>query len=571
MWYNGHGGKREDGTGYWGLNGGWITGKGLARAIDEVAPGTAYLVNDSCYAEAVDAKVKPTNSTVVSVSACADNTVSWASSSSGGVVSSHLKKNLRDCNSLQKSFDKAEKEIGENYAGKAEAKHRQKPVLHNEGKVDLSGKPWNDPTGFGDRVAKVAKTVSTWLFGGSATTAVLGSYDPNDKTGPAGAGGSSLHPGRALLPYTVYFENKATAQVPAQEVLIVDSLDPNLDWSTFELGGMAFNDTSVTIPRGLQQYTGETYVGTDPNPVRIEVSFDPATGATEWYLRSVDPLTQWLPDDPYAGFLPPNDATHRGEGWGELHRGAQGGAAVGNGAAKPSHDLLRSQLRVEPADPNPHRLSRHRRGRANERRGGAAPGLARRVHGALEGRGRPRRFGDFGLRHLRGGEPRAVRSLAVRRRRRHGPVHRQSRGHIPVLQRRSRSCREYGEPPRQTRRMDLHPGRHPAGNLSRSGDANPRDPRDGDRAALPHRDHAVAPARRLDNSPGVRRGGGGGHLPARSSGSRARPIRPRPPRRVIARRAPRLRIRGFQPKRRAAKHRRDFAPQPARRAARPPR
>jgi len=32
-------------------------------------------------------------------------------------------------------------------------------------------------------------------------------------------------------------------------------------------------------------------------------------------MRSVDPLTGDLPQDPFAGFLPPNDSGHQGEGF----------------------------------------------------------------------------------------------------------------------------------------------------------------------------------------------------------------------------------------------------------------
>ena len=37
-------------------------------------------------------------------------------------------------------------------------------------------------------------------------------------------------------------------------------------------------------------------------------------GVVTWTLQTLDPLTSQPPDDPLAGFLPPNDATHRGEG-----------------------------------------------------------------------------------------------------------------------------------------------------------------------------------------------------------------------------------------------------------------
>ena len=35
----------------------------------------------------------------------------------------------------------------------------------------------------------------------------------------------------------------------------------------------------------------------------------------KWTFRSLDPLSGALPDDPFAGFRPVNDASHRGEGY----------------------------------------------------------------------------------------------------------------------------------------------------------------------------------------------------------------------------------------------------------------
>ena len=56
-----------------------------------------------------------------------------------------------------------------------------------------------------------------------------------------------------------------------------------------------------------------------------------------WYLRVVDTNApgEW-PDDPYDGFLPPNDETHRGEGWLsyriKVKENAPNGVRIDNGA-----------------------------------------------------------------------------------------------------------------------------------------------------------------------------------------------------------------------------------------------
>lgn len=68
------------------------------------------------------------------------------------------------------------------------------------------------------------------------------------------------------------------------------------------------------MPPGLQRFYTTASVAADPNPVAVDVSFDSTTGKITWLMWSRDPDTGQLPEDPFAGFLPPNDATHRGEG-----------------------------------------------------------------------------------------------------------------------------------------------------------------------------------------------------------------------------------------------------------------
>jgi hypothetical protein len=59
-------------------------------------------------------------------------------------------------------------------------------------------------------------------------------------------------------------------------VQVTDLLSTNLDWSTFELRQIGFNDVTIDVPPGLQSYTATTQVSTDPNPVRVIVALDPA-------------------------------------------------------------------------------------------------------------------------------------------------------------------------------------------------------------------------------------------------------------------------------------------------------
>ena len=146
------------------------------------------------------------------------------------------------------------------------------------------------------------------------------SCDPNEMAGPLGAGDPEterfVKPGE-WMDYTIYFENKADADVPAQEVFVDAQLSEYLDWSTFEMGEVAFNNQNETVLAGLKNGLKTVAQSGANYKVQLSVAFDEATGAAHWYLRSYDPSQSdynYWPAAVDAGFLPPNDETHRGEG-----------------------------------------------------------------------------------------------------------------------------------------------------------------------------------------------------------------------------------------------------------------
>ncbi|RKX33118.1 MAG: hypothetical protein DRP71_10945, partial [Verrucomicrobia bacterium] len=151
--------------------------------------------------------------------------------------------------------------------------------------------------------------------GPSGTTNGIGSFDPNEKlTTGAGIGGF-ITPESAII-YTINFENVSSATAAAQVVTVTDPLPDNLDWSTVELLTVGFNGETLVAPMsGLQTWSTRATVESDPYPVEVLFAFDPDTGLVELVIRSVDAITGELPDDPFAGFLPPNDDTGRGEGF----------------------------------------------------------------------------------------------------------------------------------------------------------------------------------------------------------------------------------------------------------------
>ena len=114
-------------------------------------------------------------------------------------------------------------------------------------------------------------------FAISKPVRVVNSWDPNDKTGSAGFDTLNHYvSSKEELHYIVYFENVDSATAEAEDIIIVDTLDQNLDWSTLQIGSMS-------------------------HPVPCSASFDAINGIITWTCDSI-----MLPPDT----LPPN-----GEGW----------------------------------------------------------------------------------------------------------------------------------------------------------------------------------------------------------------------------------------------------------------
>lgn len=141
---------------------------------------------------------------------------------------------------------------------------------------------------------------------------VIRPNDPNEKTATAGVGDQHYIARGDEITYQVYFENKSTATAPAQEVFIDDTLDSNLDWSTFKLDEIAFGSQVVTSLSGKQSGTDQVQAGN--MLLNVITTYSPASGKIRWTLRTIDPETGELPQDAYAGFLPPEDGTGRGQG-----------------------------------------------------------------------------------------------------------------------------------------------------------------------------------------------------------------------------------------------------------------
>lgn len=124
----------------------------------------------------------------------------------------------------------------------------------------------------------------------------------------AKAAATSISP-RAMLASA----QDSSIPAPAQEVFVTDPLDTDLDWSSFQFGEVVFGDQVVSALAGRQ--SGQKRIVLDDMAVDIIANFDATNGVVSWTLRTLDLETGELPQDAYAGFLPPNDDTGRGEGY----------------------------------------------------------------------------------------------------------------------------------------------------------------------------------------------------------------------------------------------------------------
>jgi RHS repeat-associated protein len=165
----------------------------------------------------------------------------------------------------------------------------------------------------------------------NAQVEILAPMDPNGIAGPAGFGPQGFVPQAQLFPYRIDFANEASASAPAQQVVITQKLNSNLDLSTFELGEFSFGGQIFSVPAGRQFY--QTRI--DDRAARgvfvdVTASLDVSTAAVTWTFTSIDPTTLDQPvGNILEGFLPPDTKPPVGEGWVSYTIKAKSGLTTG--------------------------------------------------------------------------------------------------------------------------------------------------------------------------------------------------------------------------------------------------
>ena len=133
--------------------------------------------------------------------------------------------------------------------------------------------------------------------------------DPNDIHGYLSESESNYMPQEIQnIHYEIEFENDTTLATAAAHTIIVKD---TLDATKFDLNSLA--TYSIKLGNKILSLNGEqNFAKTlDMRPelyviAQIEQDYDPATGAIQWTISSLDPMTMEPTDNPYQGVLPVN-------------------------------------------------------------------------------------------------------------------------------------------------------------------------------------------------------------------------------------------------------------------------
>ncbi len=176
--------------------------------------------------------------------------------------------------------------------------------------------PIDIPTGRGGTDFCTMTSIGNGVVRAMCDPAWCGSMDPNEKVG-LGNNSDNVHTAYFSLPYSIHFENLASAAAPAARVWVTDTLDAGkLDFSTFRFGQVQIGTDIMEQFAGnpLENFAIVNLRQSRGIDLKIETKFDPTTGIIKWYFASLDPTTYDVVEDPARGFLPPNTNGVEGAG-----------------------------------------------------------------------------------------------------------------------------------------------------------------------------------------------------------------------------------------------------------------
>ena len=146
----------------------------------------------------------------------------------------------------------------------------------------------------------------------------VNSRDPNDKYGYRSPSGSTYFKEDITnMTYVINFENDPEeATAAAQDVYITDTLDlTKFDINSFRAGYVRVADKFKQAAYDVQDHTWDIDMRPEMNLItRVNLTLNKEEGIAKWHFISIDPMTDEHVTDVFAGFLPPDDETGRGQG-----------------------------------------------------------------------------------------------------------------------------------------------------------------------------------------------------------------------------------------------------------------
>lgn len=138
---------------------------------------------------------------------------------------------------------------------------------------------------------------------------MVNSLDPNEKVGSEGLNFSRAISTDELVNYIVYFENVDSATAAAQEIQIIDTLDINLDPSSYYFGDVKLGKLLMPLPDSSKEYSKKVNLN-DTTDIEIEIKYEETKRILKWHFKGKD-----LVFGGWGDILPPNKVSPEGEGF----------------------------------------------------------------------------------------------------------------------------------------------------------------------------------------------------------------------------------------------------------------
>ncbi|MCW3105558.1 MAG: C-terminal target protein [Segetibacter sp.] len=173
--------------------------------------------------------------------------------------------------------------------------------------------------------AGIARECMKALANNSIRPTIGSSWDPNEKYGLGDNSTNHFIADTAHLNYVINFENAPTSNLNAQTVKVLDTLNPKyFNFKTFGFTSVSIGDSILSLPFPVKVFYHDfNFVAAYGVKARVTATFDTITGIAQWTFNSIDPSTNQTTTNPLVGFLPPDVASPKGQGYVSYVVGAQ--------------------------------------------------------------------------------------------------------------------------------------------------------------------------------------------------------------------------------------------------------